>query len=185
MLTVITGPMFAGKTSKLLSMLKAHKIAGHSTLVFKPSNDKRYADSEIVAHDGESMDAINIDCRNTFYEYLEAVYKDRRGESEYLDVIAFDEAQFFDDSLIDAVEDAMRWTHTIVAGLKEDYMLRNFGAMPTLLSRADNIICLKAVCSKCKKINSATRTFRKNGSKEQVLVGGVETYEPRCLECWL
>jgi len=56
--------------------------------------------------------------------------------------------------------------------------------MPMLLAMADEIVSLKAVCAKCKKINSATRTFRKTDSKEQTIVGGADIYEPRCFNCW-
>jgi thymidine kinase len=75
-------------------------------------------------------------------------------------------------------------SHVIVAGLPQDSYGKPFGAMPTILAMADNIVCLKAVCSKCKKINSATRTYRKIQDKAQVVVGGIDMFEPRCFECW-
>jgi len=72
----------------------------------------------------------------------------------------------------------------ICAGLAQDAFGKPFGPMPLLLSRADNIIHLTAVCAKCKGIGKATRTFRRGESKEQTVVGGAELYEPRCYECW-
>ena len=97
-----------------------------------------------------------------------------------------DEAQFFKRSeILTCITEWEEWAHVIVAGLAQDSFGKPFGAMPEILAVADNIVCLKAVCSKCKKINSATRTYRKVKSNEQIVVGGIDSFEPRCFECWM
>ena len=181
MLTVITGPMFSGKSSVLISKGVAHTIAGDDVVAFKPKNDDRYSVDSIATHYGDKFPAIAIDTENVVGECFAQLSK-----YQSIDVFLFDEAQFFNrNQLIATVRDFMCWTHVIVAGLAQDSSGMPFGAMPDLLSLADNIVCLKAVCSKCKKISSATRTYRKTNNTDQVAVGGIDMYEPRCFECWM
>ncbi len=175
MLTVINGPMFSGKTSRLIAMANANLVAGNKIKIYKPSNDTRSA-GELITHDGISVSAEVIDKNSLF------VFVDNQAE-----IILFDEAQFFNKekfgSLISLL---LEWDcEVICAGLSQDFDGCPFGAMPELLSRADEIINLKAVCSKCKGINIATRTFRRGDSTEQVVVGGKELYEARCFKCWM
>ena len=102
-----------------------------------------------------------------------------------ISVICIDEAQFFSEEIIDLVNHIlMLGKSAIVAGLSQDSFGKPFGSMPHLLAVADRIISLSAVCSKCRGIGAATRTYRKCESKEQVVVGGADTYEPRCFGCW-
>jgi thymidine kinase len=105
------------------------------------------------------------------------------------DVIAIDEAQFFDASqLITTIETFLYvdGLTVIVSGLSQDSDGKPFGAMPHLLAIADDIIHLKSVCAKSKKIGAATRTYRKDQTNtNQVAVGGAEMYEPRSYEAWL
>lgn len=181
MLTVITGPMHSGKSSSLISMGLAHKIAGDDVVAFKPKNDNRYCEDSIASHCGGRYKAAPIDITNVIGECYAEIAKHKN-----IDVFLFDEAQFFDrNQLISTVRDFMTWSHVIVAGLAQDSSGMPFGAMPDLLSMADNITCLKAVCSKCKKINSATRTYRKTKNTNQIAVGGIDMYSPRCFECWM
>lgn len=181
MLTVITGPMFSGKTSRLLSLSRANSIAEKQVAHFKTSNDKRYhGNEEIVTHDGKRVlaNVLPIFTPEKCLAFL-----------EFVDVFVFDEAQFFvGDKFISVVEDLLykHGKQVIVAGLSQDSSGKPFGAMPYLLAIADDIIHLKAVCSKSKIIGSATRTYRKDvGNNEQVAVGGSEMYEPRSFKEWL
>lgn len=180
MLTVITGPMFAGKTSALISMVKANLIAGNEIEAFTPSNDTRYGLEVIASHDGEEINAEVLDKMSPFKSYF---IEDMRKTKA---VAFFEECQFFNvPSLMLLIKNLLDDGRDVVcAGLPNDSFGEPFGAMPQLLSIADEIISLKAVCSKCKKINKATRTFRKSDSKEQVVVGGKDIYEPRCFDCW-
>lgn len=179
MLTVITGPMFSGKSSRLITMGMANSIAGRKVLGFKPSNDTRYG-RDIVSHNGVSFPAISINKDNP-YKCIEYI------KEEKPDVVLFDEVQFFDiekfTSLILYIAIVNRYD-VVCSGLTQDYMGNPFGATPNILAMADDIICLRAVCSKCKKLDTATRTYRKTKDKEQVVVGGSNMYEPRCFDCW-
>ena len=182
MLTVIHGPMFAGKTSRLISIARANIIAGKDVVGFKPSNDNRYPGENITTHDELEFPAFVIDKKKpqTCLDKIVAV-------QHRADVIIFDEAQFFEiepmKALIKRAVCHLGYD-VIVAGLSMDSGGRAFGAMPHLLAVSDEIISLKAVCAKCKRVNMATRTFRKDDSTEQVVVGGADIYEPRCFACW-
>lgn len=174
MLTVIAGPMFSGKTSKLISMIESNLIANNRVAVFKPSNDDRYSTEKIVTHSGKGVDATMISRSRPCIEYFVP------------SVLFFDECQFFDtEQFIRLIDRTLKHNADVVcAGLPNDFEGKPFGPMPMLLAMADEIVSLKAVCAKCKKINSATRTFRKTDSKEQTVVGGADIYEPRCFNCW-
>lgn len=182
MLTVITGPMFAGKTSALISMCTSHIIAGDGVIAFKPAKDNRYDEKYIVSHNLDKFSCFVIDKMPDIWKYL----KDARA-----DVIAFDESQFLEANLlVDFVVEAENYCkglkRIICAGLSQDARGYPFGAMPELLCMADEIICLKAVCSKCKGIGAATRTYMKDQTEidKQVVVGGADKYEARCYRCW-
>lgn len=176
MLTVITGPMYAGKSSRLLSIIRSNEVAGNQIVVFKPASDTRSTD-EIVTHNSGVYPAIEID--NPSYVLSKWLTKISAS------VVFFDECQFFPANLISEVEFLLSLGYKVVcAGLAQDSFGKPFGPMPQLLCMADEIIHLKAVCSKCKKIGAATRTYRTIKSTEQTLVGGCESYEARCYECW-
>ena len=186
MLTVITGPMFSGKTSRLISLIDSNIIADMGTLIFKPSNDTRYdATNMIKTHSGRYSPAMAVD-KNKPMDILSCLLN-YETEQFNVNTVAIDEVQFFKPDVICQLVNHLLFIekrHVIVAGLSNDFEGKPFGAMPNLLSMADEIISLKAVCAKCKKINGATRTYRKSDSKEQTVVGGAETYEPRCFDCW-
>jgi len=185
MLTVINGPMFAGKTSRLISLALANVVAGKMVVGFKPSNDTRYESASLIlTHDKHQFPAfiLNKDEPGGCFEIIRKIQP-----AHPVDVIIFDEAQFFDVKSFETLVSKMvcSWGYEVIcAGLSQDSEGRPFGAMPSLLAVADNIINLKAVCAECKTLHAATRTFRKDGSTEQVAVGGAELYEPRCFKCW-
>ena len=186
MLTVITGPMFSGKSTALIGKCISHAIAGNFVLVFKPSNDNRYNETKIVTHDGIEFASISVDKDNP-YSCVEHI--GRHHINRFVDVIAFDETQFFDNKqFVELIDELLYAKHfgfqVICAGLAQDSFGKPFGAMPHLLCTADRIVSLKAVCAKCKSINAATRTYRKIDNYSQVVVGGIDTYEPRCFGCW-
>lgn len=182
MLTVITGPMFSGKTSALISRAISHAIAGDFVIGFKPSSDDRYDKDNIVTHDKKKFPAYSLNPKDPFDDFFDHL---RKHKNDNVGVVLFDEIQFLNTvATTNIIKSVIKKYCVIAAGLSQDSFGEPFGPMPHLLSMADNIISLKAVCSKCKKISAATRTFRKAKSKEQTLVGGAENYEPRCFECW-
>ena len=183
MLTVITGCMFSGKTSALIARAEMNIIAGKNVILIKPSNDTRFGTENVIhTHSGQSFPCYIVDKDKPHKEILDIVYNRLKTK---VDVIIIDEAQFFSREIFNSIADYMTWAHVIVGGLKEDSNGKPFGMMPELLCAADDIIHLKAICIKCTTINSATRTYRKAENKDQVFVGGKDSYEPRCLECWI
>ncbi|NCI48149.1 thymidine kinase [Sediminibacterium soli] len=168
---VICGSMFSGKTEELIRRLKRAKIANLKTEIFKPSIDIRYDETQVVSHDANSIQSTPIDNSQTILLMAEGV-----------NVVGIDEAQFFDAEIVHVCETlALRGTRVIVAGLDMDYLGKPFGQMPNLLSIADYITKLHAICVRCGNI--ANVSFRKTDQTGQVLLGEKETYEPRCRKC--
>jgi thymidine kinase len=169
---VICGSMFSGKTEELIRRLKRAKIANLKVEIFKPSMDTRYHTRDIVSHDETAIPSTPIDNSQTILLLASDV-----------DVIAIDEAQFFDDQLPEVCDQlAVRGMRVIVAGLDMDYMARPFGQMPNLLAKAEYITKLHAICVKCGNI--ANYSYRKKAASGQILLGEKEEYEPRCRHCF-
>lgn len=189
MLTVITGPMFSGKTERLISLCTAHYFANNKVLAFKPSNDNRYTENFITSHNQIKWLATPIEPSGP--EKILEIFKEAyfHADEQKVDVVAIDEAQFFEpEELIKCVEKILYifGQSIIVSGLSQDSDGKPFGAMPHLLAIADDIVHLKSVCAKDKTIGTATRTHRKDRTnKNQVAVGGAELYEPRSFKAWL
>ena len=177
-LEVISGCMFAGKTEELIRRINVLSYAKMNIIVFKPKIDNRYSDTEIVSHSGAKVPCLVVDRAQ---EILKKVNIDT-------EVVAIDEVQFFDKDIVDVCEYlADKGIRVIVAGLDKDFRGEPFGIMPELLTRAEFITKLTAVCTKCGA--PATRTQRLVNGKPAsfndsiVLVGAVEHYEPRCRHC--
>jgi len=183
MLTVITGPMFSGKSSALISRCMANVIADRYVIVFSPDNDIRYDKrlTKITSHNMETFPAVVIG-----KDYPQACWDIILVSERRPNVIAFDEAQFFGrEEMLETVDMLTNDKYDIIlAGLSQDFKGRPFGAMPELLAIADEIVSLKAVCSSCKGIGIATRTYRKSNDGKQIVVGGVDKYEAICYACW-
>lgn len=182
MLTVITGPMFAGKTTYLINFIIANAKVGRTVACFKPVKDDRYSDESVETHNGVKHPCIPI---QSPYEAKLVVKTAPFTNGVSIDVVGFDEAQFLDATHMQAVvvELLALGVDVVVAGLAQNSFGEPFGAMGSLMAMADEVVQLPAICAKC-KLNKATRTFRKNSSIERVLVGGASDYEPRCYSCW-
>ena len=177
-LEVISGCMFAGKTEELIRRINVLSYAKMNIIVFKPKIDNRYSDTEIVSHSGVKVPCLVIEKAQ---DILKRIKLDT-------DVIAIDEVQFFDQDIVSVCEYlADKGIRVIVAGLDKDFRGEPFGIMPELLTRAEFVTKLTAVCTKCGA--PATRTQRLVNGKPAsfndsiVLVGAVEHYEPRCRHC--
>ena len=169
---VICGSMFSGKTEELIRRLKRVKIANLQVEIFKPAMDIRYHENDVVSHDD------NIIQSNPIYNSQTILLL-----AQDADVVGIDEAQFFDDEIMNVCQTlALRGTRVIVAGLDMDYKGQPFGQMPNLLSIADYITKLHAICVKCGHI--ANVSYRKTSQGGQVLLGEKDTYEPRCWQCF-
>lgn len=170
---VVCGPMFSGKTEELIRRLRLATIAKQWIQIFKHAIDKRYDETYIASHSNQKFKAIPV---KTSDEILEAVHDSTR-------VVGIDEAQFFDDGIIEICSKlANRGIRVIVGGLDQDYLGNPFGPMPQLLAIAESILKLKAVCVSCG--GHATKTQRLTVEGGQVVVGSGEIYEARCRACF-
>ena len=171
---VVCGPMFAGKTEELIRRIKRLEYAKQNVLVFKPKIDTRYAVNEIVSHNLSKKPSILIENSSEILDYV----------TEEVDAIVIDEVQFFDFEIVEILENlADQGIRVIVGGLDRDFRGEPFGPMPELLSRAEFVTKLTAICVKSGL--PATRTQRIiNGEPAQysdptIMVGADESYEPR------
>lgn len=175
---VITGSMYAGKTEELLRRIRRIEFAKKDCLVFKPQIDNRYSNDEVVSHNHTHIKSININNSQDIYKHLEKM--------PY--AVAIDEVQFLDEGIINVCEYlADHGVRVIVAGLDRDFRGEPFGVMPNLLSRAEYVTKLNAICQVCGA--PATRTQRLINGKPAhyqdpiILVGAKEQYEARCRHC--
>ena len=172
MLEVICGGMFAGKSELLIHRLKRASYAKKNIIAFKPAIDNRYSVTEIASHSGQIYKSIAVKSATDITDYI----------TNDIDVIGIDEAQFFDDYIVELVEILSSKVDIYVAGLDLDSAGKPFGSMPHLLAIADKVTKVSAVCMKCGA--DATRSQRLVENKEQVMVGANGTYEARCRKCW-
>ena len=171
---VIVGSMFSGKSEELIRRLNRARIARQKVQVFKPKIDARYSIEEIASHSGQKHDSKPV---STAAELMEAIAADTQ-------VVGIDEGQFFDSGIIAAVNDlANRGMRVIVAGLDQDYTGTPFGPMPHLLSVAEFITKIHAICVKCGQ--TANYTQRTVESDALVEVGASDKYEARCRKCFV
>lgn len=175
---VISGCMFAGKTEELIRRINVLSYAKKNIIVFKPKIDNRYSDSEVVSHSGAKVPCLVVEKAQDILKKIEA-------DTE---VVAIDEVQFFDKDIVEVCEYlADKGIRVMVAGLDKDFRGESFGVMPELLTRAEFVTKLTAVCAKCGA--PATRTQRLVNGKPAgfedpiVMVGADESYEPRCRHC--
>lgn len=172
---VICGSMFSGKTDELIRRLVRATIAKQKVQVFKPAIDVRYAVEKVTSHAGADFDAIPVGEAGEILEKIEADTT----------VVGIDEAQFLDAAVVDVAQTlAERGVRVLVAGLDMDFRGEPFGAMPTLMSKAEHVDKLHAICMVCG--DDASRTQRLvNGKPARyddpvVIVGASELYEARC-----
>ncbi len=169
---VICGCMFSGKTEELIRRLKRVQIAGQKAEIFKPAIDTRYDPLDIVSHDASRIRSTPVD---NYYNILLLASE--------CDVVGIDEAQFFDEGIVEVLELLMlRGIRVIVAGLDMDYTGKPFGPVPALLARAEYITKLHAICVRCGDI--ANYSYRIAKIDDQVLLGEKDVYEPRCRSCF-
>lgn len=170
---VITGGMFSGKSEELVRRLRRAVIARQRVQVFKPRADTRHEPERLVTRDKRELAAIPVDDSGELKEALELGVQ----------VVGVDEAQFFDAELVAVVSDlADRGVRVIVAGLDADYLRRPFGPMPAILSVAEFVDKMHAICVRCGA--PAQFSQRVAGGGDQLQVGDAEAYEARCRRCY-
>jgi len=192
-LEVVTGTMFSGKTDELLRRLRRVKIGGQAFIVFKPTVDTRSGKNRIKSYDGTELEAHDISI-NKPEDILRVLAREEKKNKKEFSVVAIDEAQFFPrnskvrEIITSLVVDKNR--RVIVAGLDRDFKGEPFGIMPDILSLADEITKLTAVCKICGSHQACYPQRLINGkpakySSPQILVGWQESYEARCRKCFV
>ncbi len=172
---LICGSMFSGKSEELIRRVRRTQFAKQKTVVFKPAIDNRYAEEAVVSHNGTSVMAMSIAKSTDIFKFI----------SEDIDVIAIDEVQFFDEEIVQVAQHlADSGYRVILAGLDQDFRGEPFGPVPKLMSLAELVTKLQAVCAVCGSPSSRTQRLI-NGNPASydepiILVGASEAYEPRC-----
>ena len=169
---VICGSMFSGKTEELIRRLNRAKIANLKVEIFKPAIDKRYDEIMVVSHDKKEIRSTPVQFANDILLL-----------SSDCDLVGIDEAQFFDDGIVDvAVKLANTGKRVIIAGLDMDYLAKPFTPMNDLMAVAEFVTKTHAICMKCGSI--ASYTYRLDDSDQRVLLGEKNIYEARCRRCY-
>lgn len=170
---VVCGSMFSGKTEELIRRLNRALLAKQTVEIFKPAVDNRYHESDVVSHNENAIRSTPVQFAN-----------DITLLAGNCDVVGIDEAQFFDDSLIEVCENlAASGKRVIIAGLDMDFEGNPFGPMPHLMARAEYVTKVHAICMKCGAL--ASYSYRLSDNKQKVMLGEQSTYEARCRKCFL
>ena len=169
---VVCGSMFCGKTEELIRRIKRAKIAKQKVEIFKPSLDTRYSEEDVVSHDKNTIRSTPIDSSGAILLLASDI-----------DVVGIDEAQFFDDGLVEVCNQlANNGIRVIVAGLDMDYKGIPFGPIPALCAIADEVTKVHAICVKCGALAYVSHRLIHNDKR--VLLGEKDEYEPLCRECY-
>lgn len=169
---VVCGSMFSGKTEELIRRLRRAKFAKQRVEIFKPALDTRYSEIEVVSHDRNSIMSTPVDSSSSILLL-----------SSDIDVVGIDEAQFFDDGLVQACNElANKGIRVIVAGLDMDFKGVPFGPIPALCAIADEVTKVHAICVRCGSL--AYVSHRLVANDKRVMLGEQAEYEPLCRECY-
>jgi thymidine kinase len=175
---VVCGPMFAGKSEELIRRIKRLEYAKKKTLVFKPAIDNRYSADEVVSHSNLKAKSIAIKESKEILDYVDS--------STF--AIAVDEVQFLDKDILSIAQKlALKGIRVILAGLDTDFRGEPFPITGSLMTIAEDVLKLTAICVVCGA--PATKTQRIINGKPAhyadpiIKVGASEAYEPRCRHC--
>jgi thymidine kinase len=170
---VICGSMFSGKTEELIRRLTRARIAKQKVEIFKPAIDVRYDEQNVVSHNENAISSTPVETASQILLFV----NDAK-------VVGIDEAQFFDDELINVCNElASRGIRVIVAGLDMDFLGKPFGPIPQLLAIAEYVTKVHAICMQCG--NLAHFSHRTIHNEKLVVLGEKESYEPLCRTCYL
>jgi len=175
-LELIIGPMFAGKTSALQSIIRRHEALGITCVVYKPVRDDRYGDEYYISsHDNTKIAAIPV--AYLTQQSILSAYNDAK-------LIVIEEGQFFDD-LYDFVLKAVETDnkHVVVGGLDGDRFRKPFGQILNLIPLADRITKLTSLCKDCGSEGNAVPalfSYSTMSSTNTIEVGGADVYKPLC-----
>jgi len=170
---VISGCMFSGKTEELIRRLNRALIARQKVEIFKPAIDKRYHHEQVVSHNENSIRSTPVQFANDILLLA--------GDC---DVVGIDEAQFFDEAIVEVCNTlANQGKRVIAAGLDMDFEGRPFGPMPNLLAVAEFVTKVHAICKQT--VEFASFSFRLSENDQQVMLGEKNEYEARSRKAFL
>lgn len=175
-LTILMGPMFSGKSTRILSLINQYASIGTPVLVIKHADDTRYSRTEVVTHDNRRASCVAV-------RDLDDVHPD---DWRRYSVILVEEAQFFRRLVpfVEMIVDTFG-KHLYLVGLDGDSNRRPFGELLECIPLADRVERLTAFCKRCANGRPAPFTYRCNGPHDQqVIVGGHDRYMPLCRECY-
>ena len=188
-LEMIIGPMFSGKTSRLLEIYRKETYCQSKVFVINHSIDNRYGMSnELINHNKEKIPCLSY---NLIQDFIEFVDKEINSNDNFISqniVVLINEGQFFQDinqGTIDLVEKYK--FNVYVCGLDGDFKRNTFGDFLKLIPYCDKVVKLKALCFNCKNGKYAPFSHRviKEQNDEQIKVGSIETYVPLCRKCYI
>ena len=170
---LIVGPMFSGKSTELLRIIRRYKVKNLNPLIVKYDKDNRYnSQNKIITHDKIEYEAIHINLLKKIKTLLQTK-----------DVIGIDDGQFFPD-LKDVCEDlANEGKSIVISALNSNYKREGFKSILEIIPKCDKILNLQAICYYCK--DDASFTLRTSKDKEEILIGGIDYYRPCCRECYM
>ena len=170
---VICGSMFSGKTEELIRRIKKVELADEKYIIFRPKIDSRNPENKIISHAKNEISASIVSSPKEILD-LSVNYS----------VIGIDEAQFFDQSIVDVCNVLANKGHRlIIAGLDMDYEGNPFGPMPNLMACAEDVMKVHAVCMETG--NPAGYSYRKDSSDDLVLIGEKKEYKPLSREAFV
>lgn len=162
---VICGSMFSGKTEELIRRLRRAEMAGQNVEIFKPKLDTRYAEEEVVSHNQNKIRSTPVESPSEILLL-----------GSTCDVVGIDEAQFFDDSIVEVANTlANNGVRVVIAGLDMDFMGRPFGPIPNLMATAEYVTKVHAICKRTG--NLAHHSMRTTANKDLVQLGETDSYE--------
>ncbi len=169
---VICGSMFSGKTEELIRRMRRAQFANQKVEIFKPRIDTRYSVEDVVSHDSNTIRSTPVESPQNILLL-----------SSDVEVVGIDEAQFFNESLVDVCRQlANSGVRVIVAGLDMDFRGEPFGPMPQLMATAEYVTKVHAICVKCGNLANHSHRFSDNDA--QVMLGEHDSYEPICRHCF-
>jgi thymidine kinase len=173
-LEIILGPMYSGKTSRLVEIYKQCMFCNLSVVAINYSLDQRYDLHLLSTHD-----QIKIPCVQT--ELLSDILLEENVRKA--EVVLINEGQFFDD-LYSTIKTMLSMKKQIyIAGLDGDFERKKFGQILDLIPLCDRVTKLTSLCSKCKNGKQAIFSLRLTSEKEQLLIGS-DNYIPVCRNCY-
>lgn len=177
-LELILGPMFSGKTSRIIDLYKQYTYCNINVIVINHEDDKRYDNLLLSNHDN-----VKITC-NRFKYIKDMIHEFHNVIESSFTVILINEGQFFDD-LYESVNYLVNTLnkYVYVCGLDGDFKMNKFGKIIDLIPICDKVYKLHSICSICKNGTKAIFTHRKTNECEQKVIGS-DTYEPLCRKCY-